>query len=155
VIDVTRQRWDDDDQLFEDLAAAVRATEPLAHTIAEHAEGALSWRTIDDDLLLASLTFDSLLASAAEVRADASADRVLVFTSTPLSVELEVVRSEVVGQILPPSAADVRVETADGTRYDIVVDESGFFELPTLPAGAMRLRCDTATGRVVTDWVQL
>jgi hypothetical protein len=155
VIDVTRQRWDDDDQLFEDLAAAVRATEPLAHTIAEHAEGALSWRTIDDDLLLASLTFDSSLASAAEVRADASADRVLVFTSTPLSVELEVVRSEVVGQILPPSAADVRVETADGTRYDIVVDESGFFELPTLPAGAMRLRCDTATGRVVTDWVQL
>ena len=59
------------------------------------------------------------------------------------------------GQILPPSAAEIRIETADGTTYDIVVDESGFFELPTLPAGAMRLRCDTATGRVVTDWVQL
>ena len=155
---MTRHRWDDDDRLLEDLAAAVRATEPLAHTIAEHAEGALSWRTIDDDLLRASLTFDSSMAStteAAEVRADSEADRVLVFTSTPLSVELEVVRSEVVGQILPPSAAEIRVETADGTTYDIVVDESGFFELPTLPAGAMRLRCDTATGRVVTDWVQL
>lgn len=155
---MTQHRWDDDDRLLEDLAAAVRATEPLAHTIAEHAEGALSWRTIDDDLLLASLTFDSSMATsglAAEVRADSAADRVLVFTSTPLSVELEVVRAEVVGQILPPSAAEIRVETADGTTYDIVVDESGFFELPALPAGAMRLRCDTATGRVVTDWVQL
>ncbi|MER7243874.1 hypothetical protein [Kribbella sp. NPDC000426] len=155
---MTQHRWDDDDRLLEDLAAAVRATEPLAHTIAEHAEGALSWRTIDDDLLLASLTFDSSMATsdpAAEVRADSAADRVLVFTSTPLSVELEVVRSEVVGQILPPSAAEIRVETADGTTYDVVVDESGFFELPALPAGAMRLRCDTATGRVVTDWVQL
>ena len=158
---MTQHRWDDDDRLLEDLAAAVRATEPLAHTIAEHAEGALAWRTIDDDLLLASLTFDSSMpsaasaASAGEVRADPEADRVLVFTSTPLSVELEVLRSEVVGQILPPSAAEIRVETADGTTYDLVVDESGFFELPTLPVGAMRLRCDTATGRVVTDWVQL
>jgi len=152
---MTRHRWDDDDHLLEDLAAAVRATEPLAHTIAEHAEGALSWRTIDDDLLLASLTFDSSMASAADVRAESNADRVLVFTSTPLSVELEVVHSEVFGQILPPSAAEIRIETADGTTYDIVVDESGFFELPALPAGAMRLRCDTATGRVVTDWVQL
>lgn len=156
---MTRHRWDDDDRLLEDLAAAVRATEPLAHTIAEHAEAALSWRTIDDDLLLASLTFDSSMASAdsaqVEVRAESNADRVLVFTSTPLSVELEVVHSEVFGQILPPSAGEIRVETADGTTLTVVVDESGFFELPALPAGAMRLRCDTATGRVVTDWVQL
>ncbi|MFI5695881.1 hypothetical protein ACIA58_28775 [Kribbella sp. NPDC051586] len=152
---MTQHRWDDDDRLLEDLAAALRATEPLAQTIAEHAEGALSWRTIDDDLLRAGLTFDSSLAAAAEVRAESDAARVLVFTSTPLSVELEVLHSEVVGQILPAGAGEIRVETSDGTTYDVVVDESGFFELPALPAGSMRLRCDTATGRVVTDWVQL
>ncbi|WP_328997323.1 hypothetical protein OHA18_22980 [Kribbella sp. NBC_00709] len=152
---MTQHRWDDDDHLLEDLAAALHATEPLAQTIAEHAEGALSWRTIDDDLLRASLTFDSSLAASAEVRAEPDAARVLVFTSTPLSVELEVVQAEVVGQILPPGPGEVRVETSNGATYDVVVDETGFFELPTLPAGAMRLRCDTATGRVVTDWVQL
>lgn len=152
---MTQHRWDDDDHLFEDLAAAVRATQPLARTIAEHAEGALSWRTIDDDLLLASLTFDSSLEPDPGARAGSGAGRVLVFTSTPLTVELEVVHSEVVGQILPPSAGEVRIETSAGTTYDVVVDETGFFELPPLPAGSMRLRCDTATGRVVTDWVQL
>ena len=34
-------------------------------------------------------------------------------------------------------------------------DESGLFELPSLPPGPVRLRCDTTTGRVVTDWVRL
>ena len=152
---MTLPRWDDDERLFEDLAEAVRATAPLARQIAEHAEGALSWRTIDDDLLQASLTFDSSLEPAAATRAELGETRVLVFTSTPLSIELEVVRAEVVGQILPPGAGEIFVETSEGTEYHVSVDQSGFFTLPTLPAGEIRLRCDTATGRIVTDWVQL
>ena len=152
---MTRRRWDDDERLFDDLAEAVRDTAPMARTIAEHAEGALSWRTIDEDLLLASLTFDSSLEAAADTRAEASESRALVFTSTPLSMELEVMHDQVVGQILPPSAGEILIETSDGAEYRVNADESGFFELPSLPAGPIRLRCDTATGRVVTDWVRL
>ncbi|TCO50241.1 hypothetical protein EV646_102315 [Kribbella antiqua] len=151
---MTQRRWDDDERLFDDLSEAVRDTAPLARTIAEHAAGALSWQTIDEDLL-ATLTFDSSLEPALANRADPDDTRVLVFSSTPLSMELEVMHDQVVGQILPPSAGEVRIEVSDGAEYRVTVNESGFFELPALPAGPVRLRCDTATGRVVTDWVRL
>jgi len=152
---MTSRHWDDDDRLLEDLADALRATASSAETMAERAEGALSWRTIDDDLLRASLTFDSSLEPAAGTRSEQREARVLVFTATPLSVELEVMPADVVGQILPPSAGEIVVAAADGTEYRVTVGESGFFDLPALPRGPVRLRCDTATGRVVTDWVQL
>lgn len=152
---MTRRLWDDDERLLEELAEAVRDTQPLADTIAAQAEGVLSWRTIDEDLLQASLTFDSSLEAAAETRADPGQTRLLVFTSTPLSMELEVNQGEVVGQILPPGPGEIHVETQEGTEYSVSADESGFFELPSLPADAVRLRCETATGRVVTDWVRL
>ncbi|TCC34728.1 hypothetical protein [Kribbella sindirgiensis] len=152
---MTRRRWDDDDRLFEDLAEAVRATRPLAEAIAAQAEGVLSWRTIDEDLLQASLTFDSSLDALAGTRAEPGQTRLLVFTSTPLSMELEVNQDEVVGQILPPGPGEIHVENPDGTEYTVSADESGFFQLPLLPADAVRLRCDTPTGRVVTDWVRL
>lgn len=152
---MTRHSWDDDEGLLDDLAQAVRDTEPLARRIAEHAEAALSWRTIDEELLLASLTFDSSLEPAADTRADPADARVLVFTSTPLSMELEVSHDQVVGQVLPPAPGEILIETSNGAEYRVVADESGFFELPALPEGPVRLRCDTATGRVVTDWVRL
>jgi hypothetical protein len=152
---MTRRRWDDDERLFEDLAEALRDAAPLARTIAEHADGALSWRTIDEELLRAVLTFDSSLEPAADTRAEPGESRLLVFTSTPLSMELEVMYGEVVGQILPPSAGEIQIETSDGAEYRVSANESGFFELPSLPPGPVRLRCSTATGRVVTDWVRL
>jgi|SRR5262245_58210688 len=151
---MTRRRWDDDERLFNDLAEAVRDAAPLARRVAEHAEGALSWRTIDEELL-ASLTFDSSLEPVAATRAEPDETRVLVFTSTPLSMELEVMHDQVVGQILPPGAGEIFIETSDGAEYRVSADESGFFELRSIPAGSVRLRCDTATGRVVTDWVRL
>ena len=149
------RRWDDDDRLLADLADALRDTAPLARTVAEHADDALAWRTIDEDLLRAILTFDSSLEPYAETRAEPGDTRMLVFTSAPLSVELEVTQVEVVGQILPPGAAEIHVETSDGAEYHLTADESGFFVLPSRPGGSVRLRCDTATGRVVTDWVRL
>jgi hypothetical protein len=152
---MTRRLWDDDERLLADLAEAVRATQRLADTIAAQAEGALTWRTIDEDLLQASLTFDSSLEATAGTRAEPGQTRLLVFTATPLSMELEVTQDGVVGQILPPGPGEIHVETPDGAEYSVGADESGFFELPPLPADAVRLRCDTATGRVVTDWVRL
>lgn len=152
---MTRRGWDDDDRLLEELAEALRETTPLARTIAEHADDALTWRTIDEDLLRAILTFDSSLEPAAETRAEPGENRLLVFTSAPLSMELEVTLVEVVGQILPPGPGEILIETADGAEYHLTADESGFFVLPTLPDGSVRVRCDTATGRVVTDWVRL
>jgi hypothetical protein len=153
---MTQPGWDDDERLLGELAQALRETESLARTVAEHGHAALSWRTIDEELLLASLTFDSSLEPVPQTRAEQPDEaRVLVFTSTPLSMELEVLPDQVVGQILPPAAGEILIETSDGAEYRITADESGFFELPSLPDGPVRLRCDTPTGRVVTDWVRL
>ena len=104
--------WDDDDRLMAGLSEAVRETAPLADVIADYGKGAYAWHTVERDLLRASLSFDSSLERTTE-RGSGSADpRVLTFTAAPLSVELEVMPDQVVGQIIPPGAGEILVETA-------------------------------------------
>ena len=88
-------------------------------------------------------------------RSDPDDARVLVFTASPLSLELEVMPGRVVGQIVPPGPGEIWVEAADGVTFHVEADDVGFFDLPGMPRGPVRLRCDTPTGRLVTDWVRL
>jgi|SRR5450631_2489063 hypothetical protein len=152
---VTQHRWDDDQHLLDDLSDAVREAVPLVGILAEHGKGAYAWRTVDQDLLLAAVSFDSSLERAQERRSDPDDGRVLVFTASPLSLELEVMPDRVVGQIVPPGPGEVRVETADGVTFHVEADDIGFFDLPGKPRGPVRLRCDTPAGRLITDWVRL
>jgi hypothetical protein len=80
-------RWDDDQHLLDDLGDAVREA-ARADPLAELAKGAYSWRTIEADMLLAALDFDSSLERVQGWRSEADETRVLVFTAPPLSVEL-------------------------------------------------------------------
>jgi hypothetical protein len=77
-----QHRWDDDQHILDDLSDALREA-ALAGTIAEYGKGAYAWRTVDQDLLLASLSFDSSLERVQERRADPDDPRVLVFTAWP------------------------------------------------------------------------
>jgi hypothetical protein len=147
-------RWDDDQHLLDDLSDALREARH-ASAIAAYGKGAYAWRTIDDDLLLASLSFDSLLEQVQQRRSGPDDERVLVFTASPLSVELEVRPGQIAGRIIPQGAGEIRVETADGVTFHIEADDAGFFTLPGAVRGLIRLRCDTATARLVTDWVRL
>lgn len=88
-------------------------------------------------------------------RADSDDARVLIFTSSPLSLELEVMAGHIVGQIVPPGPGEILVETNDGATFQVEADDIGFFELSGGPRGPVRLRCDTPTGRLITDWVCL
>jgi hypothetical protein len=148
-----QHRWDDDQHLLDDLSDALREA-ALASTIAEHGKGAYAWRTVDQDLLLASLSFDSSMERVQERRADPDEPRVLVFTASPLSLELEVLPDRIVGQIVPPGPGEIRVEAADGVTFHVEADHAGFFNFPGMPRGLVRLRCDTPTGRLLTDWVR-
>jgi hypothetical protein len=152
---VTQHRWDDDEHVLDDLRDAVRAAAPLAGTLAEYGKGAYAWRTVDADLLLASLSFDSSLERVQERRSDPDDDRVLVFTASPLTLELEVTPGHVAGQIVPPGPGEILVETAEGVTFHVQADDAGFFDLPGQLRGLVRLRCDTPTARLVTDWVRL
>lgn len=147
--------WDDDQLFLDHLSHAVRETAPLVDIIAEYGKGAYAWRTVDRDLLRASLSFDSSLEDAAERRAGHEEPRVLTFTAAPLSLELEAMPDQVVGQIVPPSVGDIWIETADGLTFHVEADEGGFFVLPNVPRGTIRLRCDTTVARLVTDWICL
>ncbi|HEX9041774.1 MAG TPA: hypothetical protein VF838_12230 [Trebonia sp.] len=152
---MTQHNWDDDQRLLADLSEAVRETAALADVIADYGKGAYAWRTVDRDLLRASLSFDSSLERATERRSGPDDPRVLTFSAAPLSVELEVLPDQVVGQLIPPGAGEVRVETADGVTFHVQADDMGFFILPNVPRGTIRLRCDTAVARLVTDWIRL
>lgn len=88
-------------------------------------------------------------------RADSDDARVLIFTSSPLSLELEVMAGHVVGQIVPPGPGEILVETSDGATFQVEADDIGFFELSGGPRGSVRLRCDTPAGRLITNWVCL
>jgi len=152
---VTERGGYDDEALLADLGEAWRDVAPVAAALTTRAQAAFSWRTVDADLELAALHFDSAAHSGVSSRAPEGAARVLVFSSTPLTVELEVLPDQLVGQLVPPGAADVTVETDAGTTTQVRSDERGYFVVAPLPGSPMRLRCDTATGRLVTDWVSL
>jgi hypothetical protein len=149
---VAPQPWDDNQHLMDDLTEAFASVSAAAEVVAERARGALAWRTVDDDLMRASLSFDSLQDAAGIMRAEAANSRALVFSAAPLSVELEINAQGALGQIVPPGPGEVYVEASDGAVLRVTADDLGFFVLPALPACPVRLRCETATGRLVTDW---
>jgi hypothetical protein len=103
---------------------------------------------------LASLSFDSSLEPVRGLRGDPGG-RILIFTTAPMSLELEVMADRMVGQIVPPGPGEIVVETADGTSFRVEADDIGFFDVASAPHGRVRLRCDTPTGRLVTDWICL
>lgn len=145
--------WDDDDRLMADLAEALASVGGTADGVATRAEGALAWRTVDEDLMRASLSFDSAQERRGAVREeDVMSARSLVFSSAPLSVELEVGPQGLLGQIVPPGPGEVYLEGADGAVLRATADDLGFFVLPAPTASPVRLRCETPTGRLVTDW---
>jgi hypothetical protein len=106
-------------------------------------------------ITLACLSYDSVLEPVRWMRTDPDQARVLIFTATPLSLELEVMADHVAGQIVPPGPGEIVVETPDGTTFRIEADDIGFFDFGGLPPGRIRLRCETPSGRLVTDWVCL
>lgn len=152
---MTGRRWDSDELLLQDLAEALRPVERQARSLARRAGAAYSWRTVDEDLFLASLSYDSSVQTVDHSRTAEPLSRFLVFSAAPLSVEVEVMPEQIVGQIIPPGRADIVVETEGQQPRQVTADERGLFIISPLPGGATRLRCDTPTARLVTDWVQL
>ena len=60
-----------------------------------------------------------------------------------------------VGQLVPPSTGTVVIEAAGAPPLTAEADELGFFVVDSVPAGPVRIHCDTAVARLVTDWIRL
>ncbi|GAB2935253.1 hypothetical protein GCM10027280_23940 [Micromonospora polyrhachis] len=148
-------RLDDDGALLVDLGDALRAAEVPAEFLMA-ARGALAWRTVEEDLALAELTFDSACdAEPAGLTRSGAATRTLSFDSGTACVEIEVTSGGIVGQVSPASPGRVTMDTAHGTREEVAVDPGGYFTLSGPPSDPVRLHVRTPACTLVTSWICL
>jgi hypothetical protein len=146
----------DDDQLLAALREAILAREAVPSCFVEMGKNAYAWHNIDAEL--AQLTYDSSTdrEPVTAVRSEAASIRALTFTSAHLSIELEVAESLLLGQIVPPQAGTLEIQTRSGTAATTPIDEIGCFAVDPIPASPFRLRCRTADGTdVLTGWITL
>jgi hypothetical protein len=147
--------WDDD-ALLAALREALRAREAVPPEFVEAAKSAFAWHNIDAEL--AQLTYDSSRDAEYEpsLRGEAASIRALTFTSAHLTIELEVTRDSLLGQVIPAQAGVVTVQPGDGAETEYPVDELGFFAIRPIPAGPFRLHCRTVAGiDALTGWITI
>jgi hypothetical protein len=145
-----------DEELLAALRQALESRQAVSPAFVQAARGAFAWRTIDAEL--AQLTYDSLAGREASpvARSEPASIRALTFTSPRLTIELEVAGDSLIGQVVPPQAATIRLQAQGGTEAVIATDEIGCFEIQPLPRGSFRLRCQTdASVDVLTSWISL
>ena len=144
----------DDYSLLTELGEALAAAGEVTDEMRRAAAAAYTWRSIDDELALASLVFDSDLDEARLVRDTGSEPvRHVVFERGDIAVDLEISHDGLLGQLAPPESVDVVVQLRDGTQVLAQADELGLFSLSPAPTQPFRLRATVAGTRLVTDWV--
>lgn len=150
----TTHPGDPDDGLFEELRAAMQASSTVPPSYAEAARTAFAWRSIDAELALLALSDDSSVSEPAPVRGtDTGSPRILIFSGAELAVQLEILPHLITGQLIPPRAGQVSLETAQGAVSRAEVDDDGFFVLPRPATGPARLAL-AGPRASVTDWVK-
>jgi hypothetical protein len=145
-----------DDGLPGALQQALRARRAVPPDFVAAARSAFAWRDIDVEL--ARLSYDSPGEPdpAGRPGAETAALHTLSFRSGRLSIELEVGRDCLIGQIIPAQPALLRVQASAHPAPVIRFDEHGCFIIEPIPRGQFRLHCTTATGAVVlTRWISL
>lgn len=70
-----------------------------------------------------------------------------------LSLEIDITEDAVLGRLKPPQSGTVTAYPAAGAIVTTPVDESGSFAIRPVPTSPFRLRCVTASGRVVSTGV--
>lgn len=152
---MTSARWDDDELLLADLLAAVSAAPAVPEPMLAAANAVWTWRTVDDELLLASVSFDSRLQPVSGLRGEQEQSRTMVFDWPALSVEIEVIPGRLVGQLVPAALGDIRLLTPDGEYAATPTDEVGSFVLGRPAGGPVRLVCRAGNLQGQTEWLTL
>jgi hypothetical protein len=145
-------RWEDDNDLLALLEEALDAQGDVPPDFIAAGKAAFAWRTIDAEL--AALVYDSDREPAL-TRNQTTADlRALTFASANITIELELTRTGLIGQLVPPAMADIDVQTAAGVTESVTTDELGCFTIRVIPQEPFRLRCRAGdTVDVLTTWI--
>jgi hypothetical protein len=143
-----------DEQLLAELREALNTAEEVPAGFITAGKAAFAWRTVDAELAaLAQETSD--MDSLAGVRAERAAVRALSFLASDISIELEVTPDALLGQLVPARPGTIEVQTQEGGRMAVTVDEFGWFAIRPLPSTMFRLHLQTASDNVITEWVRL
>lgn len=166
--------WSDPDSLAGELRELLRQVDPVPAQVLDAARVSYGWRTLEAEL--AQLTEDSLLAGAGtELRGEPA--RLLTFQAGERTIELEVSdlgggRLRVLGQLVPPQPARVRVdqpgpdqsggpvEAQRGGPVEVTADSLGRFTFRELPLGPTRFACqplgpdgEPVGAEVLSEWL--
>lgn len=143
-----------DEQLLAELREAVQTADEVPAEFVAAGKAAFAWRTVDAEL--AALTEEmSGEAEPAGMRTEHAVVRALSFRAVNVSIELEVTSEAILGQVVPPGAGQVEVQTQAGAESEAAVDVSGWFTIRPLPSAMFRLHLRTGAGDVVTEWITL
>lgn len=147
-------RWDDDDELFADLAQALRHDTAAEPELRRMAEGALTWQTVDGEI--AALSYDSLHDRGLTARArSGTLRRTVVFEHSTLRIEVELTADGLVGQLMPMGPRLLTLEGVDGLIQETDTDDIGNFLFDAPINSPVRLRCRTGDVEISTDWIGL
>jgi hypothetical protein len=155
---MTPDDWTEE-ELLRELHAALRAEREVPGALVDAGKGVWAWRSVDAEL--AALTYDSAFEAMTEqlmaTRSEAARLRSLTYASPNLTIELEVTRDALLGQVQPAQAGPAEIRTRDGAVIPVEVDEVGWFTVRPLPRSPFRISCTTPDGaiKVVTAWIEL
>jgi hypothetical protein len=142
-----------DDNIEAALRAVLAAVDRVPEAVLAAANAAIGWRDLDADLAL--LTSESGLGLS---HLRGGPPRLLTFRSGQQVIELEVSSAagatRLLGQLDPPAAADVTIESARGSR-SARADSRGRFSVVGLSDSWLRVivsRADHPDARTATEW---
>ncbi|MEV7083822.1 hypothetical protein AB0N88_35600 [Streptomyces sp. NPDC093516] len=141
----------DDGLLEEELRRAAAVLDPVPAELQHLAVEAYALH--DLDARVAELTFDSLV-DALPVRGAPAAPRMLTFRAGELTVDVEVTRDGLLGQVLPPQPARIEILGGPAPGAPLTADDLGRFTADAPPSGPFALRLRTDADVVVTEWLR-
>ena len=145
--------WDDE-ELLDALKESLRARRSVPPEFIQDGKDAYAWHNIDAEL--AQLTYDSARDrdTVASMRSEPASVRALTFTSTHLTIELEVGDDCLLGQVIPARPGRIEIQAHVGAVAITPVDDLGSFRIQPIPARPFRLNCRIADGTdVLTGWI--
>ena len=143
-------RLRDDEDLLAVLGEALREEDDVPPRVVDTGKGLFALYSLDADLA-ALEAGDKTLAG---VRAAGTAVRELDLTSGDLTIHLEIGGGRISGQVVPPQAGEVDLQTPGGLPQRVDVDELGWFAVSPAPRERFRLLFLGAEGaRARTGWI--
>ncbi|HET8641377.1 MAG TPA: hypothetical protein VFM37_05540 [Pseudonocardiaceae bacterium] len=144
-------RWrNDDDALLAALDRAIHPTTDVPASFLQAAYGCYTWHRIEAEL--AALAYDSALddAELACLRAEPATLRSMTFQATTITFELEVMPDGLAGQLIPPQAGELQLESSKGEIVDVPTNADGYFRIRPAPSAPFRLRCRQRDGQIIS-----